>query len=394
MLPDAPRPDVLAAKSAPAPLAIYIHWPYCTRICPYCDFNVFKRRKDDALIPAIKADLANWREMSGPREIVSIHFGGGTPSLLPARDIAALIETVGALWGLPKGTEIALEANPGDADSALWQDYIAAGVTRLSLGLQSFDDEILTRLGRDHSGAQGAAALELAMSIFPSVSADMIYGHSGQSRAHLAGELTRLLAISPPHISAYQLTIERGTAFAAAEARGQARAVGPDMSAEFYDLTNTQLGASGYNAYEVSNHAKAGHRSVHNLAYWQGHDYAGVGPGGHGRLTADSGVRRAFIAEKKPQDYIAAVSAKGRGFLESEILCAADRAAEYVLMGLRITEGISRAQYKALAGQDFDPAVLDPLIDMGLLVQKGERISAAPDGRRVLNTLCAKLLGA
>ncbi len=375
------------------PLAVYIHWPYCARICPYCDFNVYKQKRDDALLSAIIGDLKSWRVRSGPREIISIHFGGGTPSLMSAADVSALIDTVKTLWGLAANTEIAIEANPGDADKALWNGYSAAGINRLSLGVQSFDDAVLKRLGRDHDGAGAKAALELAMSIFPGVSADMIFGHIGQTVSHLDVELETLLSFNLPHISAYQLTIEEGTAFARAEARGQRRAVDGDTSADLYERVCETLGGEGYNAYEVSNHAKTGHQSRHNLAYWQGHDYVGVGPGAHGRLTVD-GIKYAAIAALSPDVYGARVAKTGSGLETNEPLSPEDRASEYLMMGLRIKEGISLATYAHYAGTRLSQAHITALENMGLIVQKGDRLAATRAGRLVLNTVSAKLLGA
>lgn len=375
------------------PLAVYIHWPYCARICPYCDFNVYKQKRDDALLSAIIGDLKSWRVRSGPREIISIHFGGGTPSLMSAADVSALIDTVKTLWGLAANTEIAIEANPGDADKALWNGYSAAGINRLSLGVQSFDDAVLKRLGRDHDGAGAKAALELAMSIFPGVSADMIFGHIGQTVSHLDVELETLLSFNLPHISAYQLTIEEGTAFARAEARGQRRAVDGDTSADLYERVCETLGGEGYNAYEVSNHAKTGHQSRHNLAYWQGHDYVGVGPGAHGRLTVD-GIKYAAIAALSPDVYGARVAKTGSGLETNEPLSPEDRASEYLMMGLRIKEGISLATYTHYAGTRLSQAHITALENMGLIVQKGDRLAATRAGRLVLNTVSAKLLGA
>ena len=375
-----------------APLAVYIHWPYCARICPYCDFNVYKQKQDDDLLGAILADLKHWRTRSGPREIVSIHFGGGTPSLLSGEEVAQLIRSVDALWGVRHDTEIAIEANPTDLDAARWDAYRAAGINRLSLGVQSFDDAVLTRLGRDHDSAVARRALDIALEIFPSVSADMIFGHTGQTLAHLDAELDTLLSFAPPHISAYQLTIEEGTAFAKAESRGEARAVDTNTSADLYEHVCARLSDAGYDAYEVSNHAQNGHRSRHNLAYWQGLDYVGVGPGAHGRLTED-GVRYATLAALTPRDYSARVNDTGSGLTDNAPLSSEDRASEYLMMGLRISEGISLKTYADYAGDALPQTRVDELKTMGLIMQKGDCLSATKTGRMVLNSVSAKLLG-
>jgi len=286
-------------------LAIYIHWPYCARICPYCDFNVYKRRKDDGLLPAILKDLTFWRDLSGPREISSIHFGGGTPSLMTPTQIGAVIEQVNHLWGMGD-IERALEANPHEMNAQAWHGYRAAGLTRLSLGVQSFNDVALKFLGRDHDGKTAREALNLAMEIFPSVSADLIFGWAGQTPEQLKTDLENLLAAGVPHLSTYQLTVEEGTAFAKAEERGQNRAVSADISADFYDAIRLRLGVAGFDHYEVSNFAKPSHRSQHNLAYWRGTDYVGVGPGAHGRITR-GGKRAATIAHLAPRTYAQSV---------------------------------------------------------------------------------------
>ncbi len=371
-------------------LAVYIHWPYCARICPYCDFNVYKRRDDDALLPAILKDLTYWRELSGPREIYSIHFGGGTPSLMTPAQIGAVVEQVDNLWGIDK-VEIALEANPHELSEADWLGYKAAGLTRMSLGVQSFNDDALKLLGRDHDGETARKELSLAMEIFPSVSADLIFGWAGQTMEQLNADLAGLLAAGVPHLSTYQLTIEDGTAFAKAERRGESRAVDANISADFYDAVRQRLGEADFDHYEVSNFAKPGHRSQHNLAYWRGVDYVGVGPGAHGRVTK-GGVRTATIAHLSPRTYTEATSKTQTGIDISETLSREDWAAEYLLMGLRIEEGISLARYAELAGRDLNAVALNFLMQDGLLSRDGDRLRATAEGRLVLNSVTEKLL--
>jgi len=371
-------------------LAVYIHWPYCARICPYCDFNVYKRRADDALLPAILQDLVYWRDLSGPREISSIHFGGGTPSLMTPAQIEAVVQGVDGLWGLGE-VEIALEANPHEMNAADWQGYRAAGLNRLSLGVQSFNDDALKFLGRDHDGQQARAALDLALEIFPSVSADLIFGWSGQTDSMLETDLSALLGAGVPHLSTYQLTIEDGTAFAKAQGRGQNRAVSADVSADFYDAVRERFSAAGFEHYEVSNFAKAGHRSQHNLAYWQGLDYVGIGPGAHGRLTQD-GTRQATIAQLTPKAYVQSVQEKSTGIESRETLSSADWSAEYLLMGLRIEDGISMSKYATLKGQGLPQAELAALISDGLLLRNGDTLKATATGRLVLNAVTQTLL--
>ena len=372
-------------------LAVYIHWPYCARICPYCDFNVYKQKPDPNLNTAIMTDLAGWRDWSGPRKVTSIHFGGGTPSLMESGDVSRVIHRVKEFWGLSDDCEIAIEANPFDASESKWEAYHDAGINRLSLGVQTFNDRALKFLGRDHDAGQARSALDLALGIFPSVSLDLIFGWTGQTQAQWQADINIALAAKPHHISAYQLTIEDGTAFAKAEARGDARAAGEDDSALFYDMATEAFTEAGYEHYEVSNFAKPGHRSKHNLAYWQGRDYVGVGPGAHGRLTVD-GQRYAVAAEDKPGDYKTCVAARGIGFTEKEAMSALSWAEEYVLMGLRIEEGISLGQYQDIAGQPLPTARLEKLLSENLVRQDEGRLIVTGQGRLLLNWVTEQLL--
>ena len=372
-------------------LAIYIHWPYCARICPYCDFNVYKQRENVDLINSIQSDLKGWREWSGPRQISSIHFGGGTPSLMTAEEIKSATQSVSDLWRLGDDVEIAIEANPHDADAAKWKAYREAGINRLSLGVQTFHDPALKLLGRDHDAAQARAALKLAVETFPSVSLDIIFGWAGQTEALLNADLDVAVNSGAQHISTYQLTIEDGTAFARAEARGDIKAVNSDKSADFYDLVRARLMADGFEHYEVSNFARTGHRSQHNLAYWKGRDYVGVGPGAHGRLTVD-GERYATIAEMRPQDYQDKVAATGLGLAEKEMLSPTAWAEEYLLMGLRIEEGTSMVRYREIAGKALPLDVIQELVQNDLLIQEDGNLKATSQGRLLLNSVTEKLL--
>lgn len=380
---------------AQTPLAVYLHWPYCARICPYCDFNVHLNRREgeaDALIKAMRADLRAWRDCTGARALSSIHFGGGTPSLLRPAHLAALRSDIETLWPdrlSERAPEIAIEANPNDITPERLQRWAKSGINRLSVGVQSFDDEVLSRLGRDHDGAQAAAALRQAVRDIPSVSADLIFGVAGEPKDRLERDLDQLLALGVSHISAYQLTIEPGTAFAKAEDRGESRAHDADQSVESFDLIETRLRAAGFDHYEVSNYAKIGHRSQHNLAYWRGWDYVGVGPGAHGRLW--EGDRRiATEAALRPQNYIEAVTRTGNGVTDRTALSGVEAAQEYVMMGLRINEGVSLTHLQALTGQ---PINVDPdLIEGGWLILTGDALRATDQGRRVLDTLTRTLL--
>lgn len=381
----------MANSPDPQNLAVYIHWPYCARICPYCDFNVYKQKSDLDLTKAILTGLSGWRNWSGPRNITSIHFGGGTPSLMSAADIAKIIAHIKALWGLDNDCEIAIEANPSDADEDKWVAYAKEGITRLSLGVQSFHEPALKLLGRDHGASQAKAACQIARQIFSSISFDLIFGWEGQTQGLLNRDLETALSYRPDHLSAYQLTIEPDTAFARSEARGQRKAVSDDLSAEFYEQVAKGLTAAAYHHYEVSNFAKAGHRSQHNLAYWRGQDYVGVGPGAHGRMTID-GQRFATIAALRPNDYIAAAQKEGLGLAEKEPLTAQGWGDEYVLMGLRIDEGISLTRYQGITGQRLPSETINTLTQEGYLVQNGDNLKASPKGRFVLNKITEELL--
>jgi len=375
-------------------IGLYIHWPFCARICPYCDFNIYKNKADieAALVDAILADMKHWRTLSGPRVLESIHFGGGTPSLLAPKNMQTLIEATKNLWRVRGNLEIGLEANPKDINVESLTAWRSAGIERLSIGIQSFNNEALAFLGRDHDGAMARQALEMATSIMPRVSADLIYGWSGGKAEILQKDLQTVLASGVTHISTYQLTIEQKTAFGQAEKRGVQKAVDSDGSADLFEQAIAILSESGFDQYEVSSFAKnKDARSRHNLLYWQGGDYVGIGPGAHGRLTTD-GNRNATISALKPQDYIVRVSEYGHGIAEQEILSSEGWAEEYVLMGMRINAGISLSRYKQISGHDLAPETIKQYVDAGLLSLHGDRLSATPKGRFVLDTLCHELL--
>ena len=377
-----------------APLAVYLHWPYCARICPYCDFNVHRDRRAgeaDALVDAMARDLAHWRAWTGPREVGSVHFGGGTPSLLSEAQLGRLLGAVDAQWGLPGNAEVALEANPNAVGPDAVSAWSRAGLNRLSVGVQSFDDAVLARLGRDHGGAEARSALETALGAMRSVSADLIFGVEGESPERLDADLDTLLGLGVPHASAYQLTVEPGTAFARAQARGERLVHGEDGSADAMARIEQRLTEGGLHRYEISNHARPGHESRHNLAYWRGHDYVGVGPGAHGRLWTAEG-RVATETARRPADYIAAVVRTGTGITAREGLGAREAAEEYVLMGLRIAEGLSLSRLETIRGA---PTPIDPaLIEEGWLSVEDGRLRATEAGRPVLDALSrAVLLG-
>ena len=369
-----------------APLGVYVHWPYCARICPYCDFNVVRDRgkteEQAALARAIVADLVRRRDETGPRRLTSIFFGGGTPSLMDPAVVAAVIDTATGLWSPEPDLEVSLEANPTDAEAARFTAFADAGVTRLSLGVQSLDDDALKFLGRNHDAAAARRAAEAARAAFPRLSLDMIYARPGQTAHGWREELTAALALGPEHVSPYQLTIEPGTAFDRAVRRGALVPPGEGLAADLFETTQQVLRAAGFDAYEVSNHAKgAPARARHNLVYWKGWDYVGAGPGAHGRLSLE-GARIATAAPRKIADYIA-----GEGF-ERETLTPRQAAEERLLMGLRIDEGVAVAEVAALA---IPPGKVGDLVEAGLLADDPDRLRATAAGRLVLDRLTAEL---
>lgn len=377
--------------ASPPPLGVYVHWPYCARICPYCDFNVFRARGREteaaALVGAILADLEAQRALTGPRRLVSVFFGGGTPSLMDPEAVAQVIAATRRLWTPAPHLEVSLEANPTDAEADRFAALADAGVTRLSLGLQSLEDAALRMLGRNHGAEEGRRAAEAAARAFPRLSLDLIYARPGQTAQAWAAELEAAIALGAEHVSPYQLTIETGTAFERAARRGTLIPPGEDLAADLYDTTQAVLTRQGFDAYEVSNHARGEPaRSRHNLVYWRGHDYVGAGPGAHGRLTLQ-GVRTATRAPDRPADYIADVAA---GRTDHEALSAIEAAEERVLSGLRITEGVPFADVSALGLSPAHPKVRD-FVDLGLLADDPGRLRATADGRRVLDRLTTEL---
>lgn len=370
-------------------LALYIHWPYCARICPYCDFNVAKDRGGDepeALARALVADLKSQAARLGPRRLVSVFFGGGTPSLMDPRWAANLVEAAATLFVPADDLEITLEANPTDAEAGRFRGFAeAAGVQRLSLGVQSLDDEALRFLGRNHDAVEARRAAEAAASRFPRLSIDLIYARPGQTPEAWAAELGAAVAWGAEHVSPYQLTIEQGTAFARAVTRGQWAPPDADLAADLHDVTQAVLGEAGFEAYEVSNHARGeAARSRHNLAIWRGAEYLGVGPGAHGRVVLD-GRRTATRGAPRIADYLARVAETGTGLDTAEALSPGEVREERVLLGLRIAEGVPET---LLA----DAPALPELIAHGLLAREDGRVRATPQGRLLLDGVIAELL--
>lgn len=378
----------------PKDVALYIHWPYCARICPYCDFNVVRDRgrveEQDGLVQAILADMEAQSLLVGPRRLVSIFFGGGTPSLMPPEAVAAVIARAKALFPPAGDIEITLEANPTDAEAGRYVALAEAGINRLSMGVQSFDDAALTFLGRDHSAAEARRAVQTAGEAFPRLSIDLIYARPGQSVADWTAELTTALDLGFEHISPYQLTIEPTTAFGRAFARGTLTPPDEDLAASLYEATQAVLEGAGFEAYEVSNHARdVAARSSHNLHVWRGGDYLGLGPGAHGRLTLE-GERTAVVAHRRIADYVAGV-AKGAPWAERETLDAPGAAEELVLLGLRTVEGVPLTLLHTLGLSETTGPLADLIADGFLGLQDG-RVAATARGRPLLDAVLKALL--
>jgi putative oxygen-independent coproporphyrinogen III oxidase len=368
---------------------VYVHWPYCTRVCPYCDFNVYaaKSRDNAPLLAAMSKDLDGWRERTGARRVDAVFLGGGTPSLMSGEAVEEVIRRIDDLWGIAPGAEITLEANPDEASR--FGDFALAGVSRLSLGVQSLDDAQLKFLGRTHDSSSAVAAFEAARGRFESVSIDLIYARPGQTLEAWRSELSRALALEPDHLSLYELTIEPGAAFARAVARGDWLPADDDSAADHYELTQDMTERAGYPAYEISNHARTpDHESRHNRIYWASGDWAGVGPGAHGRYT--HGERWATEAADKPADYQSLVATHGVGWSFAEALDAQAQARERVAMGLRVIEGVALADIAEL-GFALDASKLAEFAVLGLLTTSNERIALTVKGRLAADRIAAEI---
>ncbi len=372
---------------------VYIHWPFCKAKCPYCDFNSHVRHQPvDAMSFAdgLATEL-KWFAVQTPGRIVSsIFFGGGTPSLMPPAAVAQVLDAVAALWPIAADAEITMEANPTSIEAENFRGYRTAGVNRVSVGVQALNDADLKALGRQHSAQEALAAFRLAAKIFPRVSFDLIYARPRQTLDQWRAELTQALAEQQGHMSLYQLTIEPGTAYHDLHAKGSLIIPSEDRATDLYDITQELTERAGLPAYEVSNHARTGHESQHNLLYWRYGEYAGVGPGAHSRLALGEN-RRALIVEKHPESWRDLVNSQGTGVVADIAVTPAEQASEYLLMGLRVSEGIDLDRYAALAGRGIDSGKIAGLKSMGLIKREGSRLKATPDGRKLLNALIAEL---
>ncbi|KQM17551.1 radical SAM family heme chaperone HemW [Novosphingobium sp. Leaf2] len=375
--------------------ALYIHWPFCLAKCPYCDFNshVRDRVDHDAWQAALLADMRHEHVLAGGEPLDSIFFGGGTPSLMPPALVARLLAEAEALWGFAPGIEITLEGNPSSVEAANYAALADAGVNRVSLGLQALDDQTLRFLGRLHDAGEGLQALEVAQQHFERVSFDLIYARPGQSLADWHAELARALSLGTGHLSLYQLTIEPGTRFETMVRKGDFLPLDEDACADMFALTRETTAAAGLPAYEISNHARRGEESRHNLTYWRYQDYCGVGPGAHGRRGGLATVRH-----RKPENWLAGVDRAGHGIAEERVLGIHEQASEAMLMGLRLREGVDLAAMSARFGMDeghlCDPAKAAFYEKQGLVQRDGSRVIVTQAGMVLLDALMAELVPA
>jgi oxygen-independent coproporphyrinogen-3 oxidase len=376
------------------PFAVYVHWPFCLSKCPYCDFNSHVRHDgvDEArFLRAYESEIAATAARVPDRTVSSIFFGGGTPSLMQPSSVQAILDCIGRHWSVASDVEVTLEANPTSVEATRFRGYRAAGVNRVSLGVQALDDAALKELGRLHTAQEALDAVAVARSIFDRYSFDLIYARPRQSLDAWAAELKRAIAEAAEHLSLYQLTIEPDTPFFGLQKAGKLIVPDEDLARDLYDLTQAICSNAGLPAYEISNHARPGAECRHNLVYWRGHDYAGVGPGAHGRLTIDE-RRVATATEKRPEAWLMRVEETGTGFTVDEKLTSGEAADEYLLMGLRLTEGIDIARYSALSGRSLDPKRISILRGEGAVETTADgRLRVTKSGFPLLDAVVADL---
>lgn len=381
------------AGLAPA-FGVYVHWPFCRSKCPYCDFNSHVRHggiDQPRFVRAFTAEIAATAARTPGRTVATIFFGGGTPSLMEPATVAAILDAVANNWRVADDVEVTLEANPTSVEAGRFTGYRAAGVNRVSLGVQALDDAALSALGRTHTAAEALGAVAIARRIFERYSFDLIYARPGQPPAAWRAELVSAIAQAAGHLSLYQLTIEPETPFATLHAAGRLAIPDPDRARNLYDITQEVCAAAGLPAYEISNHARPGAECRHNLVYWRSHEYAGIGPGAHGRLNID-GIRRATATERQPEAWLGLVESHGHGLVTDEPLSPAEAADEYLLMGLRLAEGIDLKRFEMLAGGPLSAVEIAHLARHGLVEMTGAgRLRVTPAGFPVLDAVVADL---
>lgn len=377
-----------------AGFGVYVHWPFCAAKCPYCDFNSHVRHKpvdQPRFAAAFRREMELMRERTGPRTVSSIFLGGGTPSLMEPETVGAVLDSVARLWNLSPDAEITLEANPSSVEADRFRGYRAAGVNRVSLGVQALNDKDLRFLGRLHNVEEALHAIGLARDIFPRMSFDLIYARPDQTVEAWAEELRQAISYAADHLSLYQLTIEEGTAFYGLYRAGKITVPDPDHAADLYETTQEVTASHGLPAYEVSNHARPGAESRHNLIYWRYGQYVGVGPGAHGRFI-ENGQRIVTFTEKVPESWLELVERDGTGVIGGETLTRSEEADEFLLMGLRLVEGIDLDRYERLSGHPLAPDRVRTLLDEGLVEPVGNsRLRATPAGMVVLDALVVDL---
>ena len=373
---------------------VYVHWPFCLSKCPYCDFNSHVRHQaiDEArFVKAFETEIATTANRIGPRTVSSIFFGGGTPSLMQPATVGAILDAIGKQWNVSPNVEITLEANPTSVEATRFKGYRAAGVNRVSLGVQALNDAQLKSLGRMHTAQEALDAIAIARSAFERYSFDLIYARPGQTEAEWREELARAISEAAEHLSLYQLTIEDGTPFAALHAAGKLVVPDADHARILYDVTQEVTAAQGLPSYEISNHARIGAESRHNLVYWRYHEYAGIGPGAHGRLILD-GTRHATATEKRPESWLMRVEAGGHGIITDETLNREEMADEFLLMGLRLAEGIDPKRYTAFSGRPLEDARIKALAGEGFVEETTDgRLRVTRTGFPILDAVVADL---
>ncbi len=388
-------PTAIDSAATPDPgFAVYVHWPFCLAKCPYCDFNSHVRSQpidEERFVAAFRTEIAHRAGVAPQRKVGSIFFGGGTPSLMKPKTVADILEAIGERWPIIDGAEITLEANPTSVEAERFRGYRAAGVNRLSIGVQALHDDALKALGRRHNVEEALAALKIAAAVFPRYSFDLIYARPDQSAQAWAAELERALNLAGDHISLYQLTIEPDTIFERLWKAGKLKTPDADLARDLFDVTQELTAKRGLPAYEVSNHARPGQESRHNLVYWRYGEYAGVGPGAHGRLLTPAG-RRAQSTEKHPEMWLTQVEAEGQGLVENDLLTPEQQGDEFLLMGMRLREGVDPRRFQELSGRKIEAKQIAFLVEHDLIKQDAAgRLSVTPNGAPVLDSIIADL---
>jgi len=385
----------MTPDSAPIPgFGVYVHWPFCASKCPYCDFNSHVRHQavdQERFVAGFVREIEAAAARTGKRRIDSVFFGGGTPSLMRPQTVEAILTAIGDAWTLPADAEINLEANPSSVEAERFKGYRAAGVNRLSLGVQSLRDDQLRFLGRLHDVKTAVNAIGIARDIFPRMSFDLIYARPGQTPEQWEAELTEAIALAADHLSLYQLTIEQGTPFFELRRAGKLAVLSSDQAADMYELTQKVCAEQGMPAYETSNHARPGARSTHNLIYWRMGDYAGIGPGAHGRLTLGRD-RFATANEKHPETWLRRLEETGSAAVDDTLLTREEQGDEFLLMGLRLSEGVDLQRYERIGGREINRRRIDDLIEHGMIERlDGSRVRTTPAGALVLDSVVADL---